>query len=264
MTLSRTSLILGAVAVVLAAGLAQATPIVVPNGGFESSIPGPMVATNTVQVNSLAPNYWIDPPPASPYGGNFGVGSLIILGNQGGLSTQSAAEGNNFVSIWPGSKGDVTGALNPAHVWATGLQNSALTVVGTTYQATVSVGEPNFDSPVGSPIFTVSLVDVNPNYVAEGTNLYTVVATGAPFTAGTRGTWSDASSLSWTATAAGHGLEIQVDVTGFSQAGIWTANQAMLDNFRLEATPAPEPSMMALLATGPIGLLAYAWRRRRA
>lgn len=36
-----------------------------------------------------------------------------------------------------------------------------------------------------------------------------------------------------------------------------------IDNVRLEASPIPEPSTLLLAATGFVGLVAYAWRKRR-
>ena len=35
------------------------------------------------------------------------------------------------------------------------------------------------------------------------------------------------------------------------------------DNFHVYTTAAPEPSTVALLVTGVLGMLAYAWRRKR-
>jgi hypothetical protein len=37
----------------------------------------------------------------------------------------------------------------------------------------------------------------------------------------------------------------------------------LLDNVKIEGTPTPEPSAIMLLATGLLGLLAYAWRKRK-
>jgi hypothetical protein len=39
--------------------------------------------------------------------------------------------------------------------------------------------------------------------------------------------------------------------------------QVCVDDVSAVYTAVPEPTMLALLATGVIGLLAYAWRKRR-
>ena len=56
----------------------------------------------------------------------------------------------------------------------------------------------------------------------------------------------------------GHVLGVQFN---FAQTG---ANlQLFLGGVTITATPTPEPSTAILLVIGLIGLLAYAWRRRR-
>lgn len=47
---------------------------------------------------------------------------------------------------------------------------------------------------------------------------------------------------------------------GFGGGGYTGGNQFFIDNVRLTATP--EPSTLVLVATGVMGLLAYAWRKR--
>jgi len=42
-----------------------------------------------------------------------------------------------------------------------------------------------------------------------------------------------------------------------------TATWAGINGFQLQATVVPEPGTLALLATGLVGLLCYAWRKRR-
>jgi hypothetical protein len=45
--------------------------------------------------------------------------------------------------------------------------------------------------------------------------------------------------------------------------GVIIGTGTYADNVRLDITPAPEPSTLVLLASGLIGLLAYAWRKRK-
>ena len=74
-------------------------------------------------------------------------------------------------------------------------------------------------------------------------------------------TWSGGTSmapysLNWIANASGN-LGIEFVATDFSGK-----TQALLGNVGLSYT-IPEPSVVALLATTLVSLLAYAWRKRR-
>jgi hypothetical protein len=57
----------------------------------------------------------------------------------------------------------------------------------------------------------------------------------------------------------GPGTVIYTGVMGFSVGG----NGVDINNSTLEVTPVPEPASLVLLASGLVGLLAYAWKRRR-
>ncbi len=73
---------------------------------------------------------------------------------------------------------------------------------------------------------------------------------------GTLGEWVS-RSVTYTATTADVGHDLYVL--------LWsnTNNQVQLDNVSGTYSPVPEPGTIGLLCTGLIGLLAYAWRKRR-
>jgi len=69
-------------------------------------------------------------------------------------------------------------------------------------------------------------------------------------------------------TSTATGLDFRGDGSGHTIGAIYISsnsvpNRAHIDNLRLATTPIPEPSTLALLATGLAGLLCYAWRKRR-
>ena len=75
-----------------------------------------------------------------------------------------------------------------------------------------------------------------------------------------QGGWEDRSF-----TVSHTNADLQGDVGNSFSLWLWagTGNPVYVDNIRVEASAIPEPSTLFMAATGVIGLLAYAWRKRR-
>ena len=131
---------------------------------------------------------------------------------------------------------------------------SALALPNTTYTMTVDL---NNYGP-GYPLtFTPHLMH------ADGTPVGTGPAPASFALSGTSDmqTWYT-PSFTWTTDGTEPGTQFLK--IGFQVATAGSGGTAFLDNVRLDdGIPIPEPSTLALLATGLIGLLAYAWRKRR-
>jgi hypothetical protein len=56
------------------------------------------------------------------------------------------------------------------------------------------------------------------------------------------------------------GQKLKISLCGYSTGG---AGRIAFDNVRLDVAGVPEPGTITLLASGLIGLMAYAWRKRR-
>lgn len=76
----------------------------------------------------------------------------------------------------------------------------------------------------------------------------------------TNGTISDTLNIS--SDLVGSTLYLAVSALYLSSPG-GVSDQYVFDNVTYTTTPAPEPGSLLLLATGLIGLLAYAWRKRK-
>jgi hypothetical protein len=57
----------------------------------------------------------------------------------------------------------------------------------------------------------------------------------------------------------GEALVVTLSATNLTGASNWV----LVDNARLDFVPVPEPSAIMLLGSGMVGLLCYAWRKRR-
>jgi hypothetical protein len=103
----------------------------------------------------------------------------------------------------------------------------------------------------------------------DGTSLTAVGTTGwiappwgpSPYTWVTYGDGGSSGSVSFTAVAGQPYIGQNIGVKIAASSGGWGG----IDNVYLNFTsaPTPEPSAIVILATGLLGLLAYAWRRRK-
>jgi len=138
----------------------------------------------------------------------------------------------------------------------TGISSSV--VAGGTYTASISARNTFGNNENNGP-------NVALNILANGQ----VVGTGTG-TVGKAGTGWQTFTATWTADAghAGQAIELQVVANNFLEGSYptdeYVAPSFGIDNATLSVTGAPEPATLTMLITGLIGLLAYAWRRRRA
>ena len=73
----------------------------------------------------------------------------------------------------------------------------------------------------------------------------------------------------WTCSVNGSPVNVTLDgdsgLSGYlgAQGGLWFKNANYPSTVYLDAVPVPEPSSMVLLTASLMGLLAYAWRKRK-
>jgi hypothetical protein len=94
----------------------------------------------------------------------------------------------------------------------------------------------------------------------DGTDLVEIASTTAVM--GAVGVWQSYGDLGFTAVAGQSYIGKQVGVVITTSVGTWT-DYTDIDNVVLNRTTSPEPGTLTLLAAGLLGLLAYAWRKRR-
>ena len=215
-------------------GPGSADTVAVPNSSFDDIVSGNTL-TNWVSVSS---------------DGSF-VREDSYLGGLGATAS-----------------GSHVGQLNVSHNSSVyGYQDLSSTfVAGSTYTLNVAIGMRNDKTTdlysAASADWAISLVDVN-----TSTALATRSGTIQNNTAST-GFLTD-QALTYVATSAVAGDSIEVRISGSTVgkssvvSGGYTYALIGVDNVRLDASAVPEPTSITLVVTGVLGLLAYAWRKRR-
>jgi hypothetical protein len=130
---------------------------------------------------------------------------------------------------------------------------SAPLAANTTYTLTVDVGKVYGSGyPFGG---TIGL-----GYgITQGLNFLTAATSNTPTpSVGNWATWTETFVTTSSPAGLGQALRIELRATSGS-------SQTLFDNVRLDAVtaPIPEPSTLVLLGAGLLGLLAYAWRKRK-
>jgi hypothetical protein len=238
------------VALLLIAGSTQAGYVAVSNPGFESA-----TVENGGTASPIANWNWT----ISAYDG-----SAVTL-NPFGYD----APDNDTTNGFKGASGNGTPlggeGANVALMQVTGLQYGILDQVvnttlqyGNTYTLTVAVGKVPTGGRLNSQIW-ISIEDSpgGTSKIQSYSTLYPSDMTAAEFVE---------QSVSFTPAADNPylGQKLMIGLCGFSDDAVSGPYQGVaFDNVRLDVDVVPEPSTILLLASGVIGLLAYAWRKRK-
>jgi hypothetical protein len=224
--------VMGAIAVCLSASTVHATLISVSNYSFESP--------------SLT---------ASPYYNYRAVSSDPSYGD---WSSSTAVVGSNgTVNKLYGSTRTFAGMDGDQTCWAdTGGPNGifqdlsgATYEVGKSYKLTVGIAALNDGATANISLFARNGATI----ITAGTT-----GAGAPSLSSTAMTDYVVTVPTVQSTDAWAGKNIAISLKTGVGGTCW-----FFDNVRLESTATPEPGTLVLLASGLIGLLAYAWRKRR-
>ena len=187
---------------------------------------------------------------AKTVSGTLGVAGVITFNpDTTTYSSGSAADGSNAsgLNTTPKSANSFY-ALN-AYIYQD--LSSVTLVAGTTYTMTVAIGRRlSTRNPMDSIYLELA--------TSAGTILNTTTITGTSLTANS---WTD-ETVTYTATAATAGQTLRL-ILGVSSAAATVQASTDFDNVRLTSATVPEPGTLALLGAGFIGLIAYAWRKRK-
>lgn len=195
-------------------------------------------------------------------GGTTVTGGTLWVNNTSGSGTGSGAVSLDALSTLGGS-GSISGLVTDSGKVAPGNSAGKLTLAG---GLTSSGG--TYDWELGS------LLDNSTGTAGTNWDLIDLATTGAlsltdptihiaGLTPGSDAFWQSTHSWTIISQAASASLSGTVSITGYDLArgsfGIAPSGNDVL----LSWTPVPEPSALALLSSGFLGLLAYAWRKRK-
>ena len=159
--------------------------------------------------------------------------------------------------IGNGNTAGIPSVNSPCQVWgASGNQ----TITGTEAHSVLSKTNGTYyaDTHVNTTIgFVVADTETNDASFADGPN-YQIGVGSLDYTCA-----SLFGSTTYTIDVANVGIVEGTDVSGELQIGGTSGPTATFDMTFPSVAPTPEPSTLALMATGLAGLAAYAWRKRR-
>lgn len=230
-------------AVVLVCGSdAIARGDLVSNGSFESPAVGDGAAGGLTGWNE---GLWAAPEgawnPYNPTDGYFPGSSYVSPGQPGYLPNPAEGLQTGYGYLKSGS-------------WMYMYQDVGDPTINTKYTLTFAVGAGLISA---TPDWDVMLIDT-----ATQATIYAKMNSGdAGVSLPTAGTFVE-NMISWTnTTVTTGGLQVFIAVTG--KAGVEGWQEMFIDNIRLTAETVPEPCAISMVGTALVGLLAYAWRKRK-
>ena len=237
----KTSLFVGLVLSVLGAmstDSAAGSSINLPNASFEN-----YNLTDNGTSDDLSASGWLQSPPSNAWIGAWNpLGSDFTGATLGG--TPQGGDGKNVAAI------DVSGpAGTVASMWASPVAGEKL--LAGSYRLTVAVGQNFPGASLPAANYALSL----------GTSagiLKSEDFLGSDLSVGSLADHFATLNVANNNPHLGEDLVVTLSATNLTGSSNWV----LVDNVRLDFTPVPEPSLLAMLTSGVIGLLCYSWRKR--